>query len=392
MKRILIVAIIAAALFAYLEYSPKVEVKVENKLSINDISLVKDGSVWKFESSPEIPVNQSTAGAVISTVESIDFEDPLEGITLPEPVSLRAKIDEKDLTFGKENEYLSKTYLRYDDKIYLVPNFISKSLDKKFDDFREKKLIKAFPGDLKSFTLKKGSEGVVLAKVDNWRLTEPVSAKASESAVREVLSEIRDLSADEIIFDMEINDPDLEIELVKNDDSKSIIKIKKVDEAVSKSGDEPVYFSVSDYKFIAKTKPNPTDRIFKPVKEFREKELFTFASSLVKRLEVSGSHSVLIEKTENGFTVNGKEGDTTFINEYLNSLSELSAADFPSSSAPTDELKFTLVLNDDSQKILEIGRFHDKGRMAKSGDELFIISEDSYKRITPRLEQLLPAK
>lgn len=391
MKRILIVAVIAAALFAYLEYTPKAEVKVGSKFSINNISLLKDGSLWKFESSPEIPVNQSTVSSLISTFESINFEEPLEeGMPLPEPVSLKAKIDDKELTFGKENEYLSKTYLKYNEKIYLVPNFISKSLDKKLDDFREKKLIKAFPGDLKSFTLKKASESVSLNNLDGWKLTDPVSAKASESTVRDVLSEIRDLSADELIFDKSIDDPDLEIELIKKDDTKSVIKLKRAGETESKSGDEPIYFSVSDYKFISKTKPNPIDRIFKPVNEFREKELFSFVPSKVKKLEVSGSHSVLIERTETGFTVNGKEGDTAFVNQYLNTLAELSAADFPSSSAPTDELKFALLLNDGSQKKLEIGRFQDKGRIAKS-DELFIISEESYKKIIPKLEQLLPA-
>ena len=391
MKRILIVAVIAAALFAYLEYTPKTELKVESKFAINDISLFKDGNLWKFESSPEIPVNQSTASSVISTLESIGLEEPLEGMPLPEPVSLRAKIDDKDLTFGKENEYLSKTYLKYNEKIYLVPNYISKSLDKKLDDFREKKLIKAFPGDLKKITLKKSTETISLANVDSWRLTEPVSARASQAVIREILSEIRDLSADELIFGEEIKDPDLEIELVKQDDSKLVIKLKKVDPKESKSGDEPIYFSVSDYKFLAKTKPNPTARIFKAVNELREKKLFVFSPSQVKKLQISGTHSVLIEKTENGFTVDGKEGDTTFINEYLNTLASLEAVDFPSSSLPAEELKFSLVLNDGSEKVLEIGRYHDKGRIAKT-DELFIISEDYYKKIVPKLEQLLPAK
>lgn len=393
MKRILLVGLIAIALFAYLEYSPKIEIKGINKFSVNDVSLIKENGSWKLEKTSEIPVNEGTVKSFVSGIEGISFKEELKGIELPEPIKLRIKInygkEESELIFGKENEYLSKTYLKFKEKIYLVPSFIEKSLDKKFDDFREKRFIKVFPYDLSKMILKKGQEEIYLTHDQDWKIKE--IGKASENVVREIISEIRGLSADEIIFNKTIENPDLVVELVKSDGKNSVLKIKRLEDGSSKSGDEPILFSFSDYNFIAKTRPNPINRIFKPVKEIREKNQFSFSPAAVKRLEVTGSHNVTIEKTDKGFLVDSKEGDTTFVNEYLSTLSNLQAVDYPSTSFSTDELKFRLILNDDSEKILEIGRSQGGTRVAKS-EEFFYISEESYKKIIPKLEQLLPAK
>jgi hypothetical protein len=396
MKRILIVGLLAAALFAYLEYSPKTKIENIVGFSVNEVSLVKEGDSWKLKDNPEIPVNEATVNSVISGIESIPLGDPIPDMNLPEPVSLTLKISyngkDEELVFGKDNDFLSKTYLKFKDKVYLVPNFISKSLDKKMDDFREKKLIRFFLGDLSKITLKKGSESIVLESKDGWRVVEPVSGKASETKLRELVSELRDLSADELEFGEKIEDPDLEVEVVRTDGTLTTIRISRAsDSEPSKTGDEPILFSVSGYNFLAKTRPNPIQRIFKPVNDFREKAQFSFNPSDVKRLEVSGSHSLVVERAGDGFLVDGKNGDTAFVNEYLSTLAGLSAVDFPTASLPTNELKFKLIFEDGSEKILEIGSFRDKGRPAKA-EELFFISEDSYKKIVPRLEQLLPAK
>ncbi|NDC37176.1 MAG: hypothetical protein EBZ48_03890 [Proteobacteria bacterium] len=125
-----------------------------------------------------------------------------------------------------------------------------------------------------------------------------------------------------------------------------------------------------------------------------------------------GRDDIELARDGGSWKVNGKPADTPFVNEFFSSVAGLEAIEFPdagtprSSEAPSTVLAFTHVANTAKEsegqpkpvtQILKVGpqvATPVTGYLAAvEGDqETRIVSQESFRKITPRLESLLKSE
>jgi|GEM_PF-1424266 len=272
-----------------------------------------------------------------------------------------------ELDWGKRNEYLSQRYLKVtreeesgapSSDIYLVSETLFYAANKDKADFRKRNPIDITVGDIQRIDLRSKESGVIkLESVKasdsgaepktNWRLVEPISATASDSAVAELVRQLRNLRAKDFLDGeaadpekLALNVPDLTLALeFKEELKKSPLEIRVSKkrggaslEALSGKEEEGSYFLLSSAPTVFVLDKNPLQDLFKPLDSWRETQLFKFPVDRVESCEIRGKDRVPIrleKEAANKWKANDKAADNAFVKQLLLDLSQLKAVKFP---------------------------------------------------------------
>lgn len=379
-----------------------------------------------------------------SALPKNEISEDLAVYGLKEPeVSVKVNAGNRELavSFGKENEYLSKRYAKItgyqpvqessqpSSDIFLMASGLYAATNKSKLDFRKKTPLEYLDSNVKSIELIEKNGKLKLESTGDfaWRIVEPLSLKAGNAPISELHREIRNLRAAEFIDGDHLNLADYGLDnpaLTLKINFKETVKTNPIEAQLgvlktTKDGktEEKTYFSVTGKPSVFKLSDNPVTRIFKPVDAFREKKQFKFLPEEVEQLHFTkGDSPLVLTKSGNDWKVNDKNADETFVRQLLKDLSDLEAKDFPQASEDfgfgNPILKVNVRLREKTppnpgaqespasekplspnERVLVIGRQdpQSKNYYATVDDqgEQFLVGEDVLKRITPKEEALV---
>lgn len=386
---------------------------------------------WELGDIPGATLDRSAVNALITAALGLKLEDPLPasdvdadltvyGLKEPE-LSLSINSLSKDITleFGKENEYVSKRYLKVagQPEIYLVGTGLYSAAAKGKENYRNRTPVAFVDGDLKSIAIQNAQS--ILTKFEmgesyQWRIVEPASYDASNTAVSSLTRDLRALRAAKFIdgktpADFGLDKPAASISIEFKNAQIAPLELKLATK--KDSGKENAFLAVSGEPTIYQLETNPLSAILKPVDAFRETELFRFATDQVVQLDFNlyQEPPVSIVKTGQTWTVNSKPADDAFVRTLIDSLANLKAEGFPkdnrdygfgnprlkavvrlaSPGAEKSITERTLVVGDSAAK----SGNEDTRYYAATDDfkEPFLIGKESLKAIRPREEVLVKA-
>lgn len=388
----------------------------------------KGGSEWSLPAIRGAVVDQSAVSEMLSTLRELSVEGPLSERNLNADLSvyglsapaLTTVVHERDgrsteLAFGKKNEYLSKRYVKVSGRagVFMVDEEPFIALNKGLSDVRSKEPFQFAIADVREVLLTSSQGRVKLTQpvVGEWKIVEPRELPASAEAVGEFLGAIQRAKVERFIDGaMEkkgqygFNLPRASVIAVFREGIEPQQLSFQLANAQARTGGQELYAIASSSDTIFKLSSNPSDQLAKRVDDLRERRMVKLSASAIERLVSSGEGISPVEIVTKGvsWTVNGKDGDPEFVDDYLKSVSGLRAAEFPE-QVPADAFAkpfvvLTLTKNTADKEVTtvtvgaEATGTKDPMRYARvsGSDTVYLIRDVEAKRIVPHEEVLIP--
>ncbi|MGE0519900.1 MAG: DUF4340 domain-containing protein [Candidatus Binatia bacterium] len=237
------------------------------------------------------------------------------------------------LKVGKTTAVSSSTYVQRGDdpKIYLTSANFHREVDKKLNDFRDKLIVAFDEADVSTLTLSGPGGNIELVKhKDGWMIEKPRELQADDVTVRNLISTIRNMRADDFASDstlpadlaqLGLERPLREIALRSGPDSKET-RLLFGDEVENgmylKVADKPTTYIIGQWA---------ARELGKSLGELREKTVLAFAPSSVGRVDVrrADGESFALVQTADGWSVENADGPSQAdkIKTFVGALSEL---------------------------------------------------------------------
>jgi len=309
---------------------------------------------------------------IASRYSSIEIERVIEenpenltqyGLDSPRfTVTINLKNSPSPITFyiGDKSQVGYNVYLMKEGvpKVFLVSAAVESVIDKKLEEFRERRPMDFIVPDVKKLVIQKGGETYIFEKKqgggDEWWMKFPDNStfvKASDSRVRDLIYSINGIMVDEFVSDTSppvnmygLDNPDMQISVLTSEEGKEVLY-----ELLLKSGDRG--------KIYAKRPDRPNIFTIKikqefyaaPLKssEYRERKVLHFYVWRVKEVAVeSPERSTIIKRdpvnTEKWYIVHqggqNEELNSEKVKEALRQLADVEVIDFIEDN--TDITKF----------------------------------------------------
>jgi hypothetical protein len=315
------------------------------------ITCQREGSNWTIVEPEKLAADSSAVSSLLSslanaTIDQVVAQKPanLRDFGLDSPsvtldVTTDAQPQKFELRLGDETPTSGGLYAQVEGnpRVVTLASYLKSYLDKKVFDLRDKRVVTVPAGQLqrievqvkgKHFTLAKNPEGV-------WDLILPPAVRADRFVVEGMANRLENLKMASVVAEDKKNlgkygfgAPELTLKLGGGGATQTLILGKKegtryyaVNSALS-----PVFTLDSD--FVSEFEKDPSD--------LRSKDLFTFSSFEVKRLEVetpSGSRT-FVKQPQNKWKQTepaAKDVPTNKVEALLDKLRDLRAESFPKS-------------------------------------------------------------
>lgn len=409
----------------------EVEVKASSgvvTLEAPSADAADSGDKWSIKGMSTALLDAGAVNALLSAVESTKLENKIPaaeaetdlsvyGLSTPvATLRVRARSGAVvGLQLGKENPYVQKRYLKIEDKpdIFMVSATLLPAIDRSPNDLRDKTPVPFFESQLASLSLltsgkKAGADTSVQLESLNdggWKIVQPTLYAASTAAMTELIRAIRMLEAVEFYDNPEsrsrfgLTAPLVQIRATYKDSARAPFEA-----SIGQGKDKGFFLEISGVPTAFRLKEDPTGKIIKDTDALRERQFTRLAIDQVEgfTIEAAGSSPVVIKSVSPSiWSVNDKPADTPFVEEYLRTLSGLTAVGFiktpgeTGASQPT--LKVEVNFKEDSKRQplrLVIGQRTKLGEQEGvfawlvDSTEVFVISAKDFERLNKREEAL----
>lgn len=337
-----------------------------------------------------------------------------------------------EVAFGKRNEYLSKRYTKVSGRagVFLVPDSFYSNLSKGSSDLRSKNPLQFNVIDVRevAVTSTEGFMKVLQPAVGEWKIVEPRALPASTDAVDALLNSLRGLTVTEFIqlnteaqiknsLDKQygFDKPKATFELKMRDGAEPAqITVSLAQRAAAAGGTDEFFIQIGGVDSFFRLSADPTQSLVKKVNDLRNRSIVSLTASNIESVVSAGSGITPTTISASGllWTVNGKESDPVFMEQYLQDLATLKAEDF-ADTPPADALEapflqltittkgpekdtITLVIGKEFSKGASTGaggteKSSDSQRYVKSSksETVYIIRDVEAKRLIPHEEALM---
>jgi hypothetical protein len=322
----------------------------------------------------------------------------------------------REVAFGKRNEYLSKRYAKVSGRsgVFLVADAAFAPLNKSRKEVRSNKPVRFNVADVREALLTSSQGRIKLSQpaVGEWKIIEPKELPASKDSVDEFMNALSGVTVSEFI---DLNGVDLaqygfkspraniHLQLREGLESNQIVFSLANANAKTDRPDD-MYLQISGVDTLFKLASDPSASLVKRVNDLREKDILGLKVSEIDSIVSEGTRLTATTLATAGlvWTVDGKDTDPVFMEQYLNDLVALKAVDFPE-TVPADAfeppfLKLTITNKGTEKKstILIVGKevaagASDPLRYVKSSrsDTVYAIRDVEAKRLVPHEEVLV---
>jgi len=407
-------------------------------------------ATWSLPAVRGALLDSNLVGEFVKAVRDLPLEDSLSERELNADLSMYG-LDKPGLTlvvdktggesievaFGKENEYLSKRYTKVSGRagVFLVPDAVYSNLSKSSSDLRSKNPIQFNVSDVREAVLTSAEGGIKLVQpaVGEWKITEPRTLPASTEAVNALVNALQGLTVTEFIQPYgdgsspnNLNRSDLDKQY-GFDKPKATFELKMRDGAEPSQvtvylahriglagGVDEFFIKIGGVDSFFRLSADPSTSLVKKVNDLRNRSIVSLTVSNIESVVSAGSGIIPTTIAASGlsWTVNGKESDPVFLDQYLQDLSSLKADDFADTppddafDAPFLQLTITTKGVEKDTITLVVGKELAKGGATANGlaeasselrryvkssksDTVYVIRDVEAKRLIPHEEALM---
>ncbi len=322
---------------------------------------------------------------------------------------LRLKLMGKDappeIWFGKDAALEGKMYVRFENSkdTFLVPQTVKKDIEKKADDFRDKKLTDLTATQVNKLVLKTAAGEMELQKKgEHWEIVKPMQARADDQKVGDLIAQITTARIEQFVAEDRgdlhpygLAEPRGSITLFGPDDKTGqMLQIGTVPE----KNQDQVYVRFTPRNFVY-TLPKKTESLLdtKP-NDLRDRHLVRFDRNILDRLTIDapGKPKIVLARKNEAWTIvsrnnvgaNASEANRlidTLANEQVTKFVEDVASNLGKYGLDKPQLQITLssfaTENTAETKagerpfaVIAFGRTDGDNVYARVGDEPFVVS------------------
>ncbi len=195
--------------------------------------------------------------------------------------------DEVKVSIGKDVPVGPETYAKIEgrEELYIIPSSVLTALKKTAEGLREKKLVDVKSDEVRSLALSHGGIEVKVANrreddKDKWFITAPITARADEFQVEQVVNSVTALTAEAFVQEVGeaskygLDKPSLLVELVDKDGKKTGITIgAECKEAMETDETELVFARADGRPEVMVLKTETVEELRKTPLDLRDKSL-----------------------------------------------------------------------------------------------------------------------
>ncbi len=309
-----------------------------------------DDDAWKFGGGLNVPADDSAIGLMVGNLASMNADRVVQEETanwapygLEGDGALRVTMtpkegDPKTVVFGSETPTGAGMFARIDGdpRLFTVFNYVKSSFDKTVFDWRDKKLLRVDPDKIARVTVDVGQKSFEFGKAgeQDWQILKPKPLRADNFSVGDLVRSIQNAEMVEVLAEGE--------EAAAFVLGSAFATAKIVDDAgehtltIAKAGDAYRARS-SDLDGVYEVSSTVAQGLDKSLDEFRNKKLFDFGFTELKRIEVrAGDDNVAVEKRDDGWVLTSdsdREVESSKAQTLIDALRNLTAVSFPSDDA-----------------------------------------------------------
>ena len=383
-------------------------------------SLKKSGSDWQIVQPVALQPDNAEVSGIASNLSNLEVqriidEKPADlaeyGLATPRvEIGFKAKGQDHKLLIGRKTPTGTDLYAKVGDqpRVFLISSYLDSSFNKKMFDLRDKTVLKLDRDAIETLSVSMPAKTIRFSKSSGeWRMTEPVNARADFTSVDGLLSRLNTLQMKSIaaaepasLAEFGLDKPAATIQLGSGSSQATLLVGKA-------AADNTIFVKDQSRPAVMTIDANLMDELKKEAGEFRQKDLFDARAFNATRIEVvRNGQTMAFEKTKS----KNKEGqeeekwrqdapaaqdaDQTKVENLLSAATQTRATSFADAAAKTGLESPTLriaIKSGEPQKeeIVTFAKSGDKAFASRAGDPgAAVIDASSIDNISKALDEL----
>lgn len=313
------------------------------KAGSTPVTLVRDGTEWKMTAPQALAVDRDAVNSIVSTLSSYSTDrlveekaEDLKQFGLDAP-SLTASVKKKDgktekLLIGAETPTGGGFFAKKegDARVFTIYSYNRSSLDKTWQDLRERRMLPFGIKDVSRVELAKGGQVIELGKTSggDWQILKPGPYRADNVVVDEVIRKLNEAK-----MDVSAGEEDAAKAAALWSKGTPVVVARVFDAGggkqiqIRKNGDN--FYARSDAVEGAYRLEKGIEGVDKSLDELRNKKLFDFGFNDPARVAVlAEGASTELKRIEQDWQRSGKKMDAASVGQLVDKLREMKALKF----------------------------------------------------------------
>ncbi|HYL86559.1 MAG TPA: DUF4340 domain-containing protein [Candidatus Angelobacter sp.] len=339
-----------------------------SKKGAEDLALSKnDTGQWRITAPKPLGADQDAVSSLVSTLSSLNSDRLVEdkatdlspyGLAQPSLVVSATDKNKKtvSLRLGDDTPAGSGAYAAVagDPRVFIIASYNKSSLDKGFNDLRDKRLL-SFDSDKVSrieLTAKKQSIEFGRSK-EQWQILKPKPLRADQFAVDDLVRSLHDAK-------MELSASDDEKKILAAFNSGTVFAAAKVtdmsgtQELQIRKNKDDYYAKSSAVAGVYKVLSTAGTALDKSLDDFRNKKLFDFGFTEPDKIEMhDGIKAYVLTHTGSDWWMTGTKMEETSVSPLVGAIRDLTASKFPDNGFAAPVMDIT-VTSDSGKRIEKV--------------------------------------
>lgn len=370
----------------------------------------KSPSDWRITAPSDVAANSDAVSGILSGLAPLTSQRVIEEkATDLSQYGLSNPLVELDITsknnkssrilVGDDTPTGDAVYVAVagDPRVFTAASWVKSSLNKSFDDLRDKRLVPVDSSAVTSIELDRKNQDITFGRVQNgWQMQKPKPYRTNTYQVDDLLQQVTSAKWDSSTTEVDAakafahGTPLATVKVVSSfgTDTLEVRKDQDLDYAQSSA-------VKGAYKIDPTIATALNEALTRSLDDYRNKELFDFGYTDPDKVEYrSGSTSMVLTHTGNDWWSNGKKMDMESVEAVVTALRDLAASKFVDSGFSNPQIEITVMPGGGKKpEQVEMQKTSDGGALAKVGDDPSIYSLDSaaINGLTTAISGLKPA-
>ncbi|HZZ38365.1 MAG TPA: DUF4340 domain-containing protein [Acidobacteriaceae bacterium] len=232
-----------------------------------------------------------------------------------------------------------------DPRVFTAASYIKNSLDKSFDDLRDKRLLPVDSASVTTIDLDRKTQPVDFGRVQSgWQIQKPEPYRTNTFQVQDLLTQLTSAKMDTLTTPEASAKafahaaPFATARITGSFGTDTLEVRKDRDDDYAKSSVLPGVFKVASDNSTALA-----EALNRPLDDYRDKQLFSFSYADPDKIEVhTGATSLVLTHAATTWTSNGQTMDTASAESLVSALRDLAATKFVASGFTAPEIDITV--------------------------------------------------
>jgi Domain of unknown function (DUF4340) len=374
------------------------------------VALTRSGAnQWKITAPKATLADTNTVSGILSNLDPLpsqrviaDKATDLAQYGLKDP-SVTIDVTEKNnktekLFLGDDTPTGDAVYvaLAGNPRVFTAASYISNSLNKSFDDLRDKRLLPVDSASVTTIDLNRKSQPVDFGRVQNgWQIQKPEPYRTDTFQVEDLLTQLTSAKMDTLTTPEAAAkafahaSPVATAKITGSSGTDTLEVRKEKDDYYAKSSVLP-----GVYKIASDNSTALSEALNRPLDDYRNKQIFSFGYTDPDKIDVhSGSASLALTHAGTTWTSNGQKMDTASAESLVSALRDLAATKFVTSGFDSPDIDISVTWSGGKKTDhVQIRKTNDGGIAKRDdGPSLYQLDAVTLNELTNAIKGVKPA-